>query len=329
MPTRILISEKSLGAEIDALTRDFDVVHAPELGANPEALRARIAEGFDAILVRNITRVDAALFAAAGPRLKIVGRLGVGLETIDVAAASAAGVVVAFAPEQNAVSVAELTLGLMLALARSIPLADRDTKGGGWDRQRFTGVELYGKTLGLVGLGRIGFRVGTRAKAFGMTVIAHDAYAHPDALVVAELGARLVSLDELLGSADFVSCHMPDTPATRGMFGYERFCQMKPSAFFLNTARGTAVDEAGLVRALQEKRLAGAGLDVRQKEPPGAGDPFAGMDNVILTPHIAAFTEEGQQRVLSTVCADVRAVLNGGDAKNVANFSRPRPPANA
>ena len=324
MPTRILISEKSAGPGIDELAREFEVVHEPTLGANPEALRAKLAEGFDALLVRNITRVDAALLGAAVPRLKVVGRLGVGLETIDVPAATAAGVVVSFAPEQNAISVAELTLGLMLALARKIPAADRDTHAGGWDRVGFTGVELYGKTLGLVGLGRIGFRVGTRARAFGMSVIAHDAYAHPDALVVAELGARLVSLDELLATADFISCHMPDTPQTRGMFGQTQFRRMKPSAFFINTARGTAVDEPALVQALQEKRLAGAALDVRGQEPPGQGDPFSDLENVILTPHIAAFTAEGQRRVTSTVCADVRAVLNGGDAKNFANFSRPR-----
>ena len=253
----------------------------------------------------------------------MIARAGAGLDNIDVAAATGAGIVVVSAPEQNSISVAELTLGFMLSLARMIPAADHDTKAGGWKRQQFTGIELYGKTLGIVGLGRIGYRTATRARAFGMDILAHDVYANPDAILVSELRAALVSLDELLARSDFVSCHLPETDETRGLFDYERFCRMRPGAFFLNAARGGVVDEDGLVRALQEKRIAGAALDVRAQEPPGPS-PLDEMDNVIVTPHIAAFTREAQQRVLASVCADVAAVLRGEPAKNYVNFARPQ-----
>lgn len=325
MNQRILATELFTGPGIERLAAEFEFVSEPKLWHSPEQLRARLGEGFDAILVRNQTRVTAEVIHAAGPRLKVIARAGVGLETVDVQAATEAGIVVAFAPEQNAVSVAELTLGLMLALARQIPAADRNTREGGWDRQRFTGVELFQSTLGLVGLGRIGFRVGMRAKAFGMEIIAYDAFAQPDSFMVAELGARLVTLDELLARADFVSCHVPDTAETRGMFDEARFQQMKRGAFFINTARGTAVVEPALAAALRDGRLGGAALDVRQQEPPASeGDPFADLENVILSPHVAAFTREGQERVLTTVFEDVRRVLRGEGARNFANFAKPR-----
>jgi D-3-phosphoglycerate dehydrogenase len=210
----------------------------------------------------------------------------------------------------------------MLALARRIPAADRDTHNGGWQRQRFVGIELHGKTLGLVGLGRIGFMTALRARALGMRIIAHDEFINPDAGAVTETQAELLGLDDLLRRADFVSCHVPLTRETRGMFNYERFRAMKPDAYFLNLSRGEVVDEAGLVRALEEKRLAGAALDVREQEPPPVS-ALSKMENVILTPHIAAFTREGQERVVNAVCSDVVRVLNGEPARNYANFPRP------
>ncbi len=277
---------------------------------------------FRAIIVRNQTRVTAELIASA-PHLQVIGRAGAGLDNIDLDAASSAGIVIAYTPEQNAVSVAELTMGMMLALARKIVPADRSTKAGNWERRESTGIELYGKTLGLVGLGRIGYRVGARAKAFGMSMVAHDLYANPDAFTVSELSARMTDLDELLGVADFVSCHVPLTSATLGLFNYEMFCKMRSTAYFINTSRGEVVDEQALVRALKEKRIAGAGLDVRQEEPPEKG-PLSEMDNVILTPHIGAFTKEGQGRVVSSVCRDVAAILEGGEAKNYFNLPKPK-----
>lgn len=318
----LVVSEAITGPELDELRRDFDVVFDPGLWKDAGRLQAAIADA-RAMLVRNQTRVTAELIRA-GRRLELVGRAGVGLDNVDVAAASKAGVVVSFAPDQSASSVAELAFGMMIALARMLPLADRDTREGGWNRGRFVGTELWGKTLGLIGCGRIGYRTGVRARAFGMNVAVYDPYLDPASLFVSELGARLVSLDELLASSDFVSCHLPETTESRGLLGYERFCAMKRGAFFVNTARGGVVDEPGLARALREKRLAGAGLDVRAVEPPPAPGELATLPNVLLTPHVGAFTHEAQARVVGAVCRDVRAVLTGQPARNFANFASPR-----
>ena len=312
----ILITEDITGEPVDELAKQFDVVRRGDLWRIPEELKSTVRD-FRALIIRNQTQVTQAV-VEAGARLEVIARAGVGLDNVDVQAASHAGVSVVFAPEQNSISVAELTLGLMLSLARKIPGADRSTKAGGWERKLYTGVELYGKTLGVFGLGRIGYRTAVRAKAFGMDVVAHDDYIHPDSVATSELRARLVTVDELLQSSDFVSCHLPLTDETRGFFDYDRLCQMKPSAFFVNTSRGEVVREADLIRALTEERLAGAALDVREEEPPQA-NALAGMENVILTPHIAAFAREGQQRVLASVCADVDAVLRGAHPKNVAS----------
>lgn len=321
MKADILIAENITGAAVDALKARHAVTFEPELWRDPARLKELVAH-HRALIVRNQTRVTAEVIAA-GARLEVIGRAGAGLDNIDVPAATAAGLVVASTPDQNSLSVAELTLGLMLALARKVPAADRHAKGGGWARQQFVGTELYGKTLGVVGLGRIGLLTALRARAFGMRIVAHDAYISPDAVAVCETGAELVSCEELLGRADFVSCHVPLTPGTTHFFNYARFCQMQPSAFFLNLARGEVVDEAGLVRALREKRLAGAGLDVREQEPPVPGE-LETFDNVILTPHVAAFTREAQARVVAAVCSDVTAVLEGRAARNAVSLSKPK-----
>ncbi len=317
----ILVTENLVGPEIESLKGRFDVVFEPDLWRSPERLQEMISD-FKAIIVRNQTEITAKMIASA-PHLEVIGRAGAGLDNIDTNAATSAGITVIYTPEQNSISVAELTLGLMLALARKITAADYNTKGGEWKRQEFAGIELYGKKLGLVGIGRIGYRVGVRARAFGMDIAVYDGYANPDAIVVSELSARMMDLDELLAQADFVSCHIPLTQETRGLFDYDKFCKMKPTAFFINTSRGGVVDEAALIRALKEKEVAGAGLDVRLNEPPEKG-PLCGMDNVILTPHIAAFTKEGQARVVSSVCRDVAAVLQGKEARNYFNFSKPK-----
>ncbi len=317
----VLVSEAVAGREMDALKSSFDVTYEPELFNNPQRLK-EILPDYRALIVRNQTQVNAELIAA-GRHLLVIGRAGVGLDNVDHEAASDAGIVVTFAPEQNSISVAELALGLMLSLARMIPAADRSTKSGGWDRKRFTGTELFGKTLGIVGLGRIGFLTAMRARAFGMDVLVHDAHVNPDAFTVAETRATLVGLAELLKRSDFVSVHVPETPDTINLFNDERFALMKPTALFINTSRGKVVDEDALVRALRDRKIAGAALDVRATEPPDAG-PLAEMDNVILTPHVAAFTEEGQARVVTCVCRDVAAVLRGDSARNYFNFARPR-----
>lgn len=317
----VLVTENILGKSMDELRRRCSVASEPDLWKKPAELLERVAQA-RALVVRNQTQVTEALIHAGG-KLEIIARAGAGLDNIDVEAATRAGIVVASTPIQNAVSVAELTLGLMLALARRIPEADRHVKSGGWARQNYYGTELFGKALGVVGFGRIGFLTAMRARAFGMEVLAYDPYVDPDSLPVVEARPILVELDELLASSDFVTCHLPGGRQTRNVFTYERFCRMKRTAYFVNVARGEVVDEAGLLRALDERRLAGAALDVRQTEPPQA-DAFCGREDVILLPHIGAFTHEAQDRVVASVCRDVETVLGGGRATNYFNFPTPK-----
>ncbi|MGH7941536.1 MAG: hydroxyacid dehydrogenase [Limisphaerales bacterium] len=317
----ILITENIGGRWVDDLKSKYQVRVEPTLWKSAEKIKELLPQ-CRALIVRNQTKVNADLLSVA-ENLEVIGRAGAGLDNIELPAATAKGVVVASTPDQNSISVAELTLGMMLALARKVFPANQHAHANGWERQRFMGSELYGKNFGVVGLGRIGFLTALRARALGMNILAHDQYISPDAVAVAETRAELLELNALLSRADFVSCHVPLTPETRGFFNYERFCRMKPTAFFLNLARGEVVDERGLLQALKESKIAGAALDVREQEPP-ASTPFAGMENVLLTPHIAAFTREAQERVIAAVCQDVAAVLAGGAAKNFVNFPKPK-----
>jgi len=322
----VVVAENIVGSPMELLRADLDVLFDPDLWKTPARLAHEIRPA-RALVVRNQTQVTAGLIEAAG-KLQIIARAGAGVNNIDVQAASDAGVVVAYTPDENSVSVAELAVGLMLALARRIAAADRDTRRGGWERRGFTGIELMDKTLGVVGLGRIGILTAARARAFGMKIIAHDDFIDPDSPAVGELPARLLTLDDLLARSDFVTCHVPLTERTLGMFDYGRFSRMKPEALFVNTSRGEVVDEDGLIRALEEGRIGGAALDVRQTEPPQSGR-LAEMDNVILTPHVGAFTHEAQHRVVYAVCRDVTAVLGGGRAAGYLNFPVPKRPGQA
>ncbi len=317
----VLITENILGAEMDALRAKFDCTFEPDLWKQPEASQSIIGN-YKALVVRNQTQVTRELIIA-GTRLQIIGRAGVGLDNVDLPAATDHGIVVAFTPEQNANSVAELTIGLILALARKIPAADRDTKAGGWKRQQFTGIEILGKILGVVGFGRIGVSTATKARTLGMDIIAYDPFVDAESLKAMEVRARMTGLEDVLQQADFVSCHLPATKSTLNLFDESKFALMKPSAYFINTSRGEVVNEDALLRALQAGKIAGAALDVRWQEPPEPS-PLAELDNVILLPHIGAFTTEGQTRVVNAVCKDVAAVLRGEAAKNFANFSNPK-----
>jgi len=312
----ILISENIRGAAVDALASRFEVETLPDLWKDPAELLKRVAD-VRALIVRNQTQVNAEMFAAA-KKLVVVGRAGVGLDNVDVDAATKAGVQIACTPDQNAISVAELAIGLMLSLARMIPAANEDTKAGNWNRQRFLGTELYGKTLGIVGAGKIGFLTARRAQAFGMKVLAYDPFVSPDSVLLADLNAKLVGLDELLSQSDVVSCHLPSTPATQGIFNAARFGMMKPTATFINTSRGEVVNETDLLEVLRAKKIGGAALDVRAKEPPQAGE-LEKLDNLILTPHTAALTAEAQHRVTDSICEDVALVLDGKPARNPVN----------
>lgn len=292
----------------------------PDLWRRPDDLAAGLA-GARALVVRNRTRVDAALLDAA-PRLRVVGRLGAGLDNIDLAACRARGVGVVHAPGANAVSVAEMTIGLLLALARKIPGADASVRAGGWDREAFSGVELAGKDLGILGFGRIGRLVAERARAFGLRIATSHPRLTPGDPGLQRVGARLVGLEELLGAADALTVHLPLTPQTRGLLGRRELALMKPAAFLVQVGRGGVVDEAALADALEGGRLAGAALDVRESEPPAAGDPVAArlarLWNVILTPHVAGLTTESQRRVCVEVAQDVARVLAGEGPRHPA-----------
>lgn len=318
----VLITENIRGAAMDALHEQFACTFAPDLWQQPDELLAMIGE-YRALIARNQTQITRELITA-GTRLEVIGRAGVGMDNVDLDAANEYGVVVALTPEQNTNSVAELVIGLLIALARKLSLADRDTKAGRWDRPRFHGTEISGKTLGIVGFGRIGSTTAAKARALGMTTIAYDPYIEVDCLRSLESRTRLTSLEEVLATADYVTLHIPENDETRGMFGAREFAQMKPSAHFINSSRGGVVQEDALIDALQQQRIAGAALEVRQQEP-AAPSAFDAMDNVIQLPHIGAQTREAQHRVVTAICRDVAAILQGGEAKNFANFSRPNP----
>lgn len=321
MTPDILITE-DIGAKwIRKLEEKFTIRNEPELWQSSGKIKEIIPE-CSALIVRNQTRVTEEIIAE-GTELKVIGRAGAGLDNIDVDAASQAGIVVTNTPDQNSISVAELAIGMMISLARKLSAANDHVRKGSWQRQQFMGTELYGKTLGVIGLGRIGFLTARRAHALGMNILAYDAYVSPDAAVVTETQAKLTDLEKLLNHADFVSCHLPLTKETKHFFNYEQFCKMKSTAYFLNLARGGVVDEDELVRALKDGQIRGAGLDVREKEPPGKS-PLGNLENIMLTPHIAAFTQEAQERVAATVCKDVLSVLDNKEAQNYVNFSKPQ-----
>jgi D-3-phosphoglycerate dehydrogenase len=318
----ILISEELEAPAIQKLIAKYKVVRDGSLWKDPVKLKTAIAEA-RAILVRNQTQLTAEVLAAA-PRLIGIGRVGVGLDNIDVPAASKAGIVVVAPLDANATSVAELTMAFLLALARKIPQADRSTKAGGWDRKGCTGIELDGKTLAICGFGRIGRKVALLARAFGMKSIVFDPFVKPNSPGLTETGASLAtSLAEVLAVADFVTTHSPLTPETKRMFNAAIFAQMKPGAFFINTSRGGVVDESALLESLRNGHLGGAALDVREKEPPTEKLGFEQLENVILAPHIGAFTAEGQTRTFEAVATDIDRLLTGQPAINFVNMASP------
>ena len=284
-------------------------------GRPAEELAKDLAEA-DAIVVRSATKVTAALMAAA-PRLRAIARAGTGVDNVDVKAATERGIVVMNAPGANSISVAELAIALMLGMSRSIPAADAFMKNGVWEKKKLTGAELRGKTLGLVGLGRIGQEVGSRARAFGMTLVAHDPFISEQ--VAGTLGIQLLSLDELCATADYISLHLPSTPETRQLFNAARFATCKPGVRIVNTARGELIDEGALADAIEARQVAGAAIDVFQKEPP-ADWRLAKLPQVIATPHIAASTVEAQEQVGIETAVALRDFLQEGVIRNAVNF---------
>ncbi len=284
-------------------------------GRAPDVLAADLADA-DALMVRSATKVDAQLMAAA-PRLRIVARAGTGVDNVDVAAATSRGILVVNAPGANSISVAEHACALMLALARAVPAADRAMKDGKWEKKRFLGTELRGKTLGVAGLGRIGQEVAQRARAFGMRIVAHDPYISRE--IADALGVELMSLDQLCANSDYLTLHLPSTPETRRLFDDRQFGRCRPGIRLINTARGELIDEAALRRALDAGVVAAAALDVFEKEPPSDWS-LARLPQVVATPHIAASTEEAQELVGIETAATVRDFLRDGMVRNAVNF---------
>lgn len=310
----VLLAEELSPATVDALGPDFDIRNVD--GTDRPALLSALSEA-QAILVRSATKIDAEALAAA-PKLRVVARAGVGLDNVDIKAATAAGVMVVNAPTSNIISAAELTVGHILSLARHIPAAHDALAHGQWKRSKYSGVELYEKTIGIVGLGRIGALITARMLSFGTSVIAYDPYV--TSARAQQLGVQLVSLEELLSTSDFVTIHMPKTAETTGMISDDQLAMMKPTAFVVNVARGGLVDEDALYRALRANVIAGAGLDVFVSEPP-TDSPLLGLDNVVVTPHLGASTGEAQEKAGVAVAKSVRLALAGElvpDAVNVA-----------
>lgn len=310
----VLIAEELSPATLDALGPDFEIRNCD--GANRAELLDALGSGVDAVLIRSATKMDQeAIGAARG--LKVIARAGVGLDNVDIPAATTAGVMVVNAPTSNIVSAAELAISLILASARFVVPANVALKGGKWARSKYTGAELFEKTLGIVGFGRIGQLVASRMQSFGMNVIAYDPYLQPAR--AAQLGVDLVSLDDLLKQSDFVTIHLPKTKETANLIGVEALKKVKPSVRIINAARGGVLDEAALFDALKEGRVAGAGLDVFATEP-CIDSPLFTLDNVVATPHLGASTDEAQERAGIAVAISVRKALAGElvpDAVNV------------
>jgi D-3-phosphoglycerate dehydrogenase len=309
---RILVAEPLAREGVDRLRPHHDVDERPGLAR--DELCAIVGE-YDGLLVRSQVKVDAELIAAA-PRLTVVGRAGVGVDNVDLDAATRAGITVVNAPTGNTIAAAEHTLALLFGLARRTAAADASVRRGEWKRSQFTGVELRGKTLGIIGLGKIGQAIAHRARALEMTVLASDPYVTPEQATLH--GVELADLDTLLARSDAVTVHVPMTRATRGLIGPEALAKMKSTALLLNVARGGVVDETAVAEALKAGRLGGAAVDVFEKEPP-VGSPLLDAPNTLLTPHLGASTEEAQVLVAEEVADQVLDVFAGRPARYAVN----------
>ena len=309
---KVLVAESLAAEGIELLRASHDVDE--KLGLERAEL-ASILPDYDALVVRSQVKVDAELIAA-GTRLVVIGRAGVGVDNVDLDAATRAGITVVNAPTGNTIAAAEHTLALLYGLARRIATADASMRRGEWKRAQFTGVELRGKTLGIVGLGKIGQAIAVRARAMEMTVIGSDPFVTPDQ--AANVGVELVAFDDLVARADAITVHVPMTRATRGLINAATIERMKPAVLLLNVARGGILDEADVAEALRTGRIAGAAFDVFEAEPP-TGSPLLDAPNTLLTPHLGASTAEAQVLVAEEVAEQILEVLEGRPARYAVN----------
>lgn len=312
---RVLVKDKIADSGIEKLKKGFDVDVKPEW--SQDELKEHIKD-YDAVIVRSAGKITADVIANAA-KLKIIGRAGIGLDNVDVEAATRKGIIVANAPQSNIISAAEHAIALLLAQARRIPEANASLRSGEWKRSKLEGVEVYEKVLGIVGLGRIGSLVASRARGLGMKVIAFDPFVAADKFE--ELGVDMVpKLEDLLSQADFVTIHLPKTPETKGMIGAKQFAQMKPGVRIVNAARGGIVDEKVLYDAIKNGKVAGAALDVFENEPP-ADSPLFKLEQVVVTPHLGASTSEAQDKAGVMIADQVIAGLQGQFVSTAVNIS--------
>jgi D-3-phosphoglycerate dehydrogenase len=311
---KILIADDVSDSGLQPL-RDAGFLVEKRIGLSPDELSDALREA-DGLIVRSQTKATAKLMDATG-KLRVIGRAGVGVDNIDVAAATARGIVVMNAPDGNTITTAEHTIALLIALARNIPQANSSVKAANWERKRFVGAELQHKVLGIVGLGRIGRAVAVRARAFGMKIVAHDPFIASDQ--ARDLEIECAPLDEVFARADFLTVHTPLTNDTRGIVGRAAFEKMKRGVRIINCARGGLVDEAALYEAIKSGTVAGAALDVFEQEPPPVDLPLLKLPEVIVTPHLGASTTEAQEGVAFTVAEQMRDYLLNGTLRGVVN----------
>lgn len=309
---KVLITELIWPSGLEKIKQYAEVEYDPSLWNNRELLFEKVKD-VDALIVRNQTEVDRELLNSTN-NLKVVGRLGVGLDNIDIQSTKELGVKVVFARNANAISVAEYVMTAMLEVNRPLFLANQDVKKGNWDRKKFTGSELYGKTVGLVGTGEIAHRVGKRALSFGMNILGYDPFLTEYDFAIAETGINYVSFEEILLFSDFISIHVPLTKATKSIFSTNEFKTMKKNAYIINTSRGGIVDEEALYVATTNNFIAGAYLDVLEEEPVNPLNPLLKCENIVITPHVAGLTEESQFRTSLLVANEVCKILKGDPA---------------
>ncbi|SFR09635.1 hydroxyacid dehydrogenase [Desulfoscipio geothermicus] len=304
---KTVITELNWKQGNEILSEMGEVIYDPELWRKKEL--PDIIHDAEALIVRNQTKVSRTLLDSA-PKLRVIGRLGVGLDNIDLQATKDKGISVVYARNANAISVVEYVFAVMLTFARHPVEATTDVKRGNWNRKLFTGSELYGKTLGLIGIGEIGTRLAARAKAFGMHLLGYDPFLPPYEIAIADFGVEQANLEGVIRRADFISLHVPLNKATRHLINKQTLELVKSTAYIINSARGGVIDEQALYEALSNKKIAGAALDVLEQEPP-TNSPLLKLDNVILTPHIAGLTEEAQVKTSVLVAREVIKVFQG------------------
>lgn len=312
---RILVSDKLAPEGLKILTDEKSFSVDVKTGLAPKELK-EIIKDYDCLVVRSATKVTSEIIEAAD-KLKMIGRAGVGLDNVDLQAANKKGIIVMNTPAGNTISTAEHTMSLILSLSRNIPAADASMRKGEWERNKFMGVELYGKTLGLVGMGKIGSEVARRALAFGMTVIAYDPFLSKE--VASQLGVALVELKNLLTRSDYISVHVPLTEETKNIISDKELALMKKGVRLINCARGGIIDEKALISAAKEGKLAGFALDVYEKEPP-ENKEFISLANCVLSPHLGASTTEAQINVSIQIAEQLRDALLGRGIRNAANY---------